>query len=78
MTAQTDVDTFQKTANVERFQRLVGELRSIGPDGPTYEVLSIVNDKHALIRILEDERQVEYDIEDILLDPGPDAAWKTR
>ena len=59
-----------------KHQDLVGTLHSIGPDGPTYEVLRILDDRRALICILEAEREVEYEIEDILRDPGPDAAWK--
>ena len=55
---------------------LVGTLHSIGPDGPTYEVVRILDEKQALICILESLREVPYDIEDILTDPGPDAAWK--
>ena len=62
----------------QRHHELVGQLRSIGPDGPTYEVLRIIDDKRARIVILEAEREVDYDIEDILIDPGPDAAWKNR
>ena len=61
-----------------KLQDLVGSMRSIGPDGPTYQVLRIVDETRALISILEAERQVEYDIADILKDPGPDAAWKNR
>ncbi len=59
-------------------QELVGTLHSIGPDGPTYEVVKIIDEKQALICILDAEREVSYDIEDILTDPGPDAAWKGR
>ena len=44
---------------------LVGSYRSIGTDGPTYEVLRIIDDEKALICILESERKVEYDIADI-------------
>ncbi len=61
-----------------KLQDLVGSTRSIGPDGPTYQVLRIIDETRALISILEAERQVEYDIADILKDPGPDAAWKNR
>jgi len=57
---------------------LIGTLHSIGPDGPTYEVLRILDERRALICILESERHVEYDIADILQDPGPDAAWKSQ
>lgn len=58
-------------------QALVGQLRSIGPDGPTYEVLQIVYGRLARILVPEAEREVEYPIEDILTDPGPDSAWKS-
>ena len=61
-----------------KHQALVGSHHSIGPDGPTYEVVRIIDNEKALICILEAEREVEYEIADILQDPGPDAAWKNR
>jgi hypothetical protein len=64
--------------DTSRFEALVGEHRSIGPDGPTYLILKILDNERALICILESDREVPYPIEDILLDPGPDAAWKNR
>ena len=66
------------TVGIERFESLVGEHRSIGPDGPTYLILAIVDPQHARMCILESDREVLYLIEDILLDPGPEAAWKNR
>ena len=56
------------------YSDLIGTLHSIGPDGPTYEVLRILDQRRAMICILDCEREVEYEIGDILLDPGPDAA----
>jgi hypothetical protein len=55
---------------------LVGQLRSIGPDGPTYQVLRILDEQRALIRILDAERDVDYGIASIITDPGPDASRK--
>ena len=53
----------------ERFAPLVGQYRSIGPDGPNYEVMSIESAKRAKIWIVANEENDDYDIEDILLDP---------
>lgn len=53
----------------ERFAPLVGQYRSIGPDGPNYEVVSIESSKTAKIWIVANEDNDDYDIEDILLDP---------
>ena len=73
-----DVKLDASSVGASRFEPLVGQHRSIGPDGPTYLVLRIMDQERALICILESEREVPYRIEDILLDPGPDAAWKNR
>ena len=53
----------------ERFLRLVGQYRSIGPDGPEYEVVSIESPTKAKIWIVGNEENEDYDIEDILIDP---------
>ncbi len=68
----------EPTESMARFEPLIGQHRSIGPDGPTYLILKMLDREHALICILESEREVRYPIEEILLDPGPDAAWKNR
>ena len=73
-----DVRLDASPVGVSRYESLVGQHRSIGPDGPTYLILKILDERRALICILESEREVPYQIEDILLDPGPDAAWKDR
>ena len=72
------MNTISVASQNQAYHELVGTLHSIGPDGPTYEVIRIIDQKRALICILEAEREVEYDITDILSDPGPDAAWKNR
>jgi hypothetical protein len=69
-------DTSQLTRPTSR-EALVGSFHSIGPDGPTYQVLRILDDKRALICILDAEREVDYSIADILEDPGPDA-WRSQ
>ena len=58
-------------------EALVGSFHSIGPDGPTYKVLRILDEKRAIICILDAEREVDYPIADIMLDPGPDA-WRSQ
>ena len=53
-------------------ERIVGSYHRIGHFGPAYEVLRLLNDKEALIVLLETGEEVEYPIEDILTDPDPD------
>ena len=55
--------------DMARFEKLVGQFRSIGPDGPTYEVVSITDSTCARIWIIPEDDDEDYDIEDILLDP---------
>ena len=71
------VDTSVLTRPVSH-EALVGTFHSIGPDGPTYEVVRILDHTRAIICILDAEREVDYPIADIFTDPGPDAAWKSN
>ncbi len=52
-----------------RFDKLVGQYRSIGPDGPKYQVVGIKDSTVARIWIIPNEDDDDYQIEDILLDP---------
>lgn len=52
-----------------RFQPLVGQYRTIGPDGPTYKVESIVDEQTAEIWIVGEDEDEHYRIGEILLDP---------
>ena len=67
-TAQVELD-LAGVCSKDRFQSLVGQYRSIGPDGPEYEVVSIESPTRAKIWIVANEDNDDYDIEDILLDP---------
>ena len=67
-TAQVVLD-LAGVCSKDRFQPLVGQYRSIGPDGPEYEVVSIESPTRAIIWIVANEDNDDYDIEDILLDP---------
>ena len=51
---------------------LVGSFHRIGHYGPPYEVLRLIDEKEALIVLLETGEEVEYPIADILTDPDPD------
>ena len=57
------------TCTRERFLRLVGQYRSMGPDGPEYEVVSIEGPTKAKIWVVGDEENKDYEIQDILIDP---------
>lgn len=53
----------------ERFLPLVGQYRTMGPDGPTYQVVSIADERTAKIWIVAEDDDEDYRIEDILIDP---------
>lgn len=57
------------TRTRERFEPLVGQYRSMGPDGPEYEVVSIETPTIAKIWVVGDEDNQDYEIQDILIDP---------
>lgn len=55
-----------------RYSKLVGQVRSIGPDGPKYEVVSVDDMGGAWIWIIPNDENDPYFVEDILLDPFAD------
>jgi Family of unknown function (DUF5397) len=48
---------------------LVGRVRRFGPQGVLYEVVKILDDKRALIRVLETGEETSYALDKILADP---------
>jgi hypothetical protein len=52
-----------------RFQSLVGDYRTIGPDGPPYQVVAIIDGETAKIWVVAEDDTETYRIENILLDP---------
>ena len=49
---------------------LTGTVRRFGPHGVLYEIIKIVDDKRALIRVLESGEDVSYPVDKILVDPA--------
>ncbi len=49
---------------------LVGTVRRFGPHGILYEIVRIVDDKRALIRVLDTGEEVSYPLTKILADPA--------
>lgn len=56
---ETGAHTFSFAGSVHRF----------GPDGVLYEVLREVDDRSALIRVIETGEETKYPIADIAADP---------
>jgi hypothetical protein len=48
---------------------LVGTVRRFGPHGVLYEVLRFVDDKHALIRVIDTGEETSYPVDMIIADP---------
>jgi hypothetical protein len=48
---------------------LVGRIRRFGRQGVLYEVVEILDDKSALIRVLETGEETSYAVDKILADP---------
>ena len=54
--------------NISAFA-LVGHVRRIGSYGVLYEVVTIIDDKHALIRVIDTGEETFYSLEKIFADP---------
>jgi hypothetical protein len=48
---------------------LVGHVRRFGPHGVLYEVVKILDDRRALIRVIETGEEAPYLLDKILADP---------
>jgi hypothetical protein len=48
---------------------LVGTVRRFGPHGVLYEVIKIIDDQRALVRVLDTSEETAYPIRKILADP---------
>jgi hypothetical protein len=48
---------------------LVGHVRRFGPHGVLYEVVKILDDKRALIRVVDTGEETPYSLDKILVDP---------
>jgi len=48
---------------------LVGHVRRFGPHGVLYEVVRILDDKRALIRVIDTGEETPYLLDKILVDP---------
>ena len=48
---------------------LVGHVRRFGPHGVLYEVVRILDDKRALIRVIDTGEETPYLLDKILADP---------
>ena len=54
--------------NISAFA-LVGHVRPFGSCGVLYEVVTIIDDKHALIRVIDTGEETFYSLEKIFADP---------
>jgi Family of unknown function (DUF5397) len=48
---------------------LVGHVRRFGPYGVLYEIVRILDDKRALIRVIDTGEETPYSLNEILTDP---------
>ena len=55
--------------DMARYAELIGQYRTIGTAGPTYEVTGIVDEHRAKIWIVAEEGDEDYPIDCVLLDP---------
>jgi hypothetical protein len=49
---------------------LIGHVRRFGLHGVLYEVVKILDDKHALIRVIDTGEETPYSLDKILADPA--------
>ncbi len=50
-------------------QRLVGQFRRFGEDGPAYEIVRIISKDEAWISVVYSDEELAYPISEILQDP---------
>ena len=48
---------------------LVGTVRRFGPHGVLYEVVKVLDEKRALIRVIDTGEETPYSVDKILADP---------
>jgi hypothetical protein len=48
---------------------LIGTVRRFGPHGVLYEIVKLLDEKRALIRVLDTGEQTPYALENIIADP---------
>jgi uncharacterized protein DUF5397 len=48
---------------------LIGTIRRFGPHGVLYEIVKLLDEKRALIRVLDTGEQTPYALENIIADP---------
>jgi len=48
---------------------LVGTVRRFGPHGVLYEIIKFIDDKQALIRVIETGEETPYALDKIISDP---------
>jgi hypothetical protein len=49
---------------------LIGSVRRFGPDGVLYEVIRILDDQKALIRVIDTGEETPYALAKIAVDPA--------
>ena len=49
---------------------LVGTIRRFGPHGVLYEIIKIIDDRRALVRVLDTGEETAYPLDKILADPA--------
>jgi hypothetical protein len=48
---------------------LAGSIRRFGPHGVLYQVIKVLDDKRALIRVIDTGEETPYSLDKILADP---------
>jgi hypothetical protein len=49
---------------------LVGTIRRFGPHGVLYKIIRLLDDKHALIRVIDTGEETSYALDKIISDPS--------
>ena len=60
-------------AKIQKHADLVGTFHRVAGIGPGYQVLKILDERYAWICLYETDEEARYPIEDVRLDPHPDA-----
>jgi hypothetical protein len=52
-----------------RSPALIGSVHRFGPHGVLYEVIAILDNKHAMVRVIDTGEEAPYALDKILADP---------
>jgi hypothetical protein len=63
------IEGTQMTVQTSVMPEFLGTIRRFGPHGVLYEIMKIIDDKRALVRVLDTSEATAYSLRKIAMDP---------